>query len=150
MDDLQELEKLFGKLLQAFPEERRRLVEQSGEKLHQQVLRNIDRDLKQGTGRLRAACEKQIGSGGGYAAIRNNYQKAPHAHLVENGHRLMKGAKKKKDKNGNDINIKGSGQEIGWVQGRFMYHNAANALADELERDAERLLERTLEEAGFL
>lgn len=150
MDDLDELDKLFGRLLSEFPKERRELVEQSGEKLHRRVLRNIDKDVKVKTGNLRAACEKHIGSGGGYAAIRNNYRKAPHAHLIEEGHRLMKGAKKKTDKNGNSINIKGSGEEKDWVDGKFMYRNALNTLADELEKDAEQTRDKVLQEVGLL
>lgn len=149
MDDLEELEKMFGKVLEEFPEERRKLVENSGEKLHKRVLRNIDSETEAKSGNLREACEEHIGSEGGYAAIRNNYRKAPHAHLVENGHRLMKGAEKKEGRYGKLVNIKGSGEEIGWVQGKFMYRNAVNELADELEEDAKQTMEKVLKEAGF-
>lgn len=149
MDDLEELEKMFGKILEEFPEERRKLVETAGEKLYRRVLRNIDSETEAKSGNLREACEKHIGSKGGYAAVRNNYQKAPHAHLVENGHRLMKGAEKKEDRYGKLVNIKGSGEEIGWVQGKFMYRNAVNELADELAEDAKQTMEKVLKEAGF-
>lgn len=136
-NDLEELEKMFGKVLDSFPQERRKLVENSGDKLHERVLRNIDRDVKPKTGKLRAACEKHIGSGGGYAAIRNNHKKAPHAHLIEEGHNLYRGKKGK------------GGKVIKEVKGKFMYRNAANALADELEKDAEQTIEKCLKEAGF-
>lgn len=138
MDDLDELDKLFGRLLSEFPKERRELVEQSGEKLHRRVLRNIDKDVKVKTGNLRAACEKHIGSGGGYAAIRNNYRKAPHAHLIEEGHDIYRGKKGK------------GGVHKGFVQGKFVYRNAVNALADELEKDAEQTRDKVLQEVGLL
>ena len=146
---LDDLDRAFAELLDRFPEKRRELVETVGEKMHQKVLRNIDTDTKEKTGHLRDACEKHIGSGGGYAAIRNDYRKAPHAHLVENGHRLIKGAKKKVNKYGNEMNIKGSGKVIGWVNGKFMYRNAISELEDELTHDAETMIEKTLKEVGL-
>lgn len=142
MADLNYLIDAFDDILEEFSEERRKLVENAGEKMHRQVLRNIDTDTKEKTGHLRKACEKEIGSGGGYAAVRNNSRVAPHAHLVENGHRLIKGAKKKINKYGNESNIKGSGKVIGWVNGKHMYRNAMNELEDELTQDAEQMLEK--------
>ncbi len=149
MGSLEELDKAFASLLEQFPEKRRDLVETAGEKMHQKVLRNIDSETEEHTGRLRAACQKHIGSKGGYAPVRNNNKKAPHAYLVENGHRLMKGAKTKKGKRGQSVNIKGSGRVIGWVNGKHMYRNAVNELEGELIQSAENMIEQTLREAGF-
>ena len=142
MADLNDLVNVFDDILEGFPEERRKLVERAGEKMHRQVLRNIDTDTREKTGHLRKACHMEIGSEGGYAAVRNNNMIAPHAHLVENGHRLIKGARKKKNKYGNESNIKGSGKVIGWVNGKHMYRNAMNELEDELTKDAENTLQK--------
>ena len=150
MNELDMLDRALGAFLEEFPEKRRELVENAGEKMHRQVLRNIDRDTEARTGHLREACYKQIGSGGGYAAVRNDSRKAPHAHLVENGHRLIKGAKTKEGKHGQQVNIKGSGKVIGWVNGKHMYRNAMNELAEELEQDAKRTAEDALKEAGLI
>ena len=150
MNELVELDRALGAFLEEFPEKRRELVENAGEKMHRQVLRNIDRDTEARTGHLREACYKQIGSGGGYAAVRNDSRKAPHGHLVENGHRLIKGAKTKEGKHGQQVNIKGSGKVIGWVNGKHMYRNAMNELAEELEQDAKRTAEDALKEAGLI
>ena len=122
--DLYDLDKEFEKLIKQFPNARRKLVENSGEKLFEKVCNNIRRDTKEYTGNLVEGCELHIGSGGGYSAVRANNRVAPHTHLVENGHKLIR-----------------NGQVVGWVPGKHMYRNALNELADELERDAEKMLD---------
>lgn len=145
-DSLDKICESLDALEEKFSEEQRELVEKAGEKMYRQVLRNIDTSTKEQTGKLRAACYKQIGSKGGYAAVRNNHKKAPHAHLVEYGHKLVKGAKTKTGKHGQKVNIKGSGRVIGWVSGKHMYRNALNELEDELMQDAEKLADRLVGE----
>lgn len=113
--DFQELDAAFGHLLERIPEKRRTLVESAGEKMYQEVVKNIDRDTKEKTGNLKKGVTKVIGSGGGYAAVRNNYLRSPHAHLVENGHRIVK-----------------NGKTVGWVAGKHMYRNALTTLEKEL------------------
>ena len=142
MADLNDLIDAFDDLIEQFPAERRKLVENAGEKMYQQVLRNIDTSTEEKTGNLRKACYKEIGSEGGYAAVRNNHRVAPHGYIVENGHRLIKGAKKKIGKYGREVNIKGTGRVIGWVNGKYMYRNAMNELEAELDKDVETMLER--------
>lgn len=51
--------------------------------------------------------------GSGYS--KTVYNKAPHFHLVEKGHRLVAGGKLGKD-----------GREIGWVDGLFMFEDTVN------------------------
>lgn len=122
--DLDELDKAFEQLIQDFPEARKQLVTQSGDKLYRKVIQNIERDVKERRGKLKKSVVKNIGSGGGYAAIRANSSIAPHLHLIENGHKIVK-----------------NGNVVGWVSGKHMYRNALNELADELERDAEKTLD---------
>lgn len=145
-DSLADLEQSFQDMIDKFPEERRKLVTSAGEKMHKKVLQNIDRDTKEKTGNLREGCYLAIGSEGGYAAVRNNHLRAPHAHLVEFGHRAIKGAKTKKGKHGQTVNIKGSGRVVGWVQGKHMYRNAMNELEDELTQDAEKMIDKLVGE----
>ena len=100
MGSLEDLDKAFAALEKQFPEARRELVEDVGVIMYERVTRNIDAETKEQSGRLREACHLVIGSGGGYAAVRNDNRKAPHAQLVEFGHRLIKGAKTKEGKYG--------------------------------------------------
>lgn len=130
----EELDKSFEKLLADIPKSKRRLVEISGDKMYEKVMRNIDFAVKIGTGNLKSGVTKIIGSEGGYSAIKPDWKKAPHTHLVENGHRSMVG--------------KGESQRfVGWVPGKHMYRNAITELADELENDAEQLLAKLVGDA---
>lgn len=125
--DLYDLDKSFDKLLKAVPESKRKLVEHCGDKLKEKVLQNIDATVQEETGNLKSAVTKTVGSGGGYSAVKPDWKKAPHTHLIENGHKLVRG--KKRD-----------AEVIGWVAGKHMYRNAIIALADELEQDAEKVI----------
>ena len=125
MTELNDLLRNFDNILSRFPEKRREFVQNVGEKMEQEVLRNIGSDTKNKTGNLRRAVSLNLGSGGGYAAVRNNNRVAPHCHLVENGHAVV-------DKNG---------RRVGWVAGKHMYRNALNNLADEMEQQAQRMLD---------
>lgn len=125
MTELDDLLRSFDNMLNRFPQKRREFVRKTGEKMQQEVLRNIDRDTKRKSGNLRNAVSLKLGSGGGYAAVRNNNRVAPHAHLVEDGHAIL-------DKHG---------RRVGWVAGKHMYRNALQAVADEAEQDAQRMLD---------
>ncbi len=125
MTELDDLLQNFDNMLSRFPEQRRAFVRNTGEKMQQAVLRNIDQDTKNKTGKLRRAVSLKFGSRGGYAAVRNSNRVAPHAYLVENGHAIV-------DKNG---------QCIGWVAGKHMYRNALQTAMQEVEYDAQQMLE---------
>lgn len=125
MTELNDLFRNFDRMLTRFPEQRRILVRRMGDKMQEEVMRNIDRDTKTKNGYLRNAVSLKLGSGGGYAAVRNSNRIAPHGHLVENGHAVV-------DKNG---------RRVGWVAGKHMYRNALNNLDDEMEQQAQRMLD---------
>lgn len=144
--DLKDLDDAFSEMIRKFPEAREELIQSEGKKLHERVLRNIDRDTEKKTGHLRDACGLFFGSEGGYAAVRNDAKKAPHAHLVENGHALRRGAKTKKNKHGHSVNIKGTGTLLGWVNGKHMYRNALAETESEFAREAEAMVERLMGE----
>ena len=119
---LEDLDKMLSQICEEFPEKQRELVENCGTKLYEQVIENIERDVKEQTGNLKKGVTKVIGSGGGYAAIRPSKTFAPHTHLLENGHRKPDG--------------------VGWVSGKHMYRNALNQLAEELVNDSEETLKK--------
>lgn len=122
-----ELDKRFERFMNDMPSAKRKLVESCGEKMNQKVLRNIEISVKSKSGNLKKGVTKVIGSGGGYAAVKPDYKIAPHTHLIENGHKLIKG--------------KGAnGRIVGWSPGVHMYRNALSELADELQDDAERMI----------
>lgn len=121
--ELEELDRKFKEITDKFPEARRGLVEKSGVKMCQKVINNINSTVGEKTGNLKKGVTSAIGSGGGYAAIRPNNKIAPHTHLIENGHKVIRG-----------------GKIVGWVPGKHMYRNALNQLSGELLQDAEKMI----------
>lgn len=146
LDSFKKLDDAFDKMLQQFPEKRRDLVEKAGDRMYQKVQRNIAESTNEQTGRLKEACYMTVGSKGGYAAVRNDFKKAKHAHLVEFGHRIMRGAQTKEGKHGQPVKIKGSGKMLGWAAGKHMYRNALNELEGELVQEAEKMITETVGE----
>lgn len=154
--DLYELDKQFEKFLKKFPDGKRKLVEEAGEKLYRQVIMNIEASTgnkevisrtkatktnkekptkkkiskvsnkrqRALTGNLKKAVTKVVGSGGGYSAIRADHKIAPHTHLIENGHKVVK-----------------NGIQTGWAPGKHMYRNALNTLASELENESDKFID---------
>ncbi|HAR73070.1 MAG TPA: hypothetical protein DCR77_06640 [Flavobacteriaceae bacterium] len=138
--ELYQLEKSFDKFIKEFPRARLRLCKNTGKKLYDKVIENIDRDVKEETGNLRNGVTIVIGSGGGYAAVKAEHKLAPHTHLVENGHRIVTGynpSKSAKKYHGAVDTRKDTGD---WVPGKHMYRNALNELVFELENDAQQTL----------
>ena len=122
--DLSDLDREFEKLIKQFPQARRQLVEEAREKMYNKVIANIEMSVDEKTGNLKQGVTKHTGSGGGYSAVRPDWGIAPHTHLIENGHKIIR-----------------NGKVVGWAPGKHMYRNALNELADELERDAEKMID---------
>ena len=123
-----ELEEKINKALKDFPEKRRELHEKSGEIILKRVKANTpyDPDRKKGT-HLRDAIYKKVGSEGGYVAVRPDYKKAPHAHLVEDGH-------VQKDKNGTPTGV--------FVKGAHMFKIGAQEAKAEILKMAEEFADK--------
>lgn len=121
--EVYDLDREFQRLIQRFPNANKQLVRSSGEKMFNKAIGNIQSSTDEQTGNLLNGCELVYGSGGGYAAVKPNQSVAPHTHLLENGHKIVRG-----------------GQVVGWAEGKHMYRNALNDLANELEQDAERMI----------
>ncbi|HAR85883.1 MAG TPA: hypothetical protein DCR69_09130 [Clostridium sp.] len=129
MDGFEALDKAFENLIKAFPKARRGLVEEVGNILEKNVISNIESGTDEDTGDLKRGVKKVIGSRGGYVAVKPDYNIAPHTHLVESGHRLVRG-----------------GKVIGWVPGKHMYRNAINSTANEIENKADAMLDKLMKE----
>lgn len=145
--ELYDLDKAFEKMLKDFPEAKRKLFKNSGEKLWDKVGQNIKDSTTEHSGNLLDGCSVRYGSNGGYAAVYADHQIAPHTHLIENGHKIVTG----RDPGEYRRKYKGevdTRQVVGWVPGKHMYRNALNELADELENDAEKIIDKLAGEFG--
>lgn len=74
---------------------------------------------------LRDAIEEVVGSAGGYVAVKPNYQKAPHAHLVEFGHVSPNGT---------------------FIKGKHMFENGLKESVQELTALAEEFADEIVRE----
>jgi hypothetical protein len=101
--------------------------------MYNNVMNNISNDVKEDSGNLKKGQKKVIGSGGGYAAVRPDYRIAPHTHLIESGHKVMR-----KDKNGNL-------KQIGFVNGKHMYERALVQSEPGIIKEAEALASKVVE-----
>lgn len=128
-DGFEELDKMFDDMLNKFPQKKRELMEDVGDKMYDQVINNIDNTVKEDTGNLKAGVTKILGSKGGYAAVKPNYGIAPHTHLIEDGHRIIRG-----------------GKIVGWANGKHMYRNAIEQVSDEVEKMAESMIDELVGE----
>lgn len=129
MDSFEALDKAFESLIKSFPKARRSLVEDVGDTLEKNVIGNIESSVNEDTGDLKRGVKKVIGSRGGYVAVKPDYSIAPHTHLIESGHKLIRG-----------------GKVIGWVPGKHMYRNAINSTANEIENKADAMLDKLIKE----
>lgn len=122
---LEEFDKQLEKFAKDFPEAKKKMVRENGKLLHEKVLENTRRDVGVKTGNLLKSIELHNGSKGGYSAVRGNFGVAPHLHLIENGHKIIR-----------------NGQIVGWAEGKHMFANAISDLADELEGNAQKMMDK--------
>lgn len=122
-DGWEELDKMFENLLKRFPEKKKELMEDVAQEMYLQVLTNIAETVEPKTGNLGKGVKKVIGSNGGYAAVKPDYSIAPHSHLIEDGHRIIR-----------------NGKVVGWANGKHMYRNALDQVADDIEGMAQDMI----------
>jgi hypothetical protein len=129
---LEDLNSKLNKVLDEFPGKRRELHETAADIMHENVIKNIKSETKHKTGNLERGQKKVVGSGGGYAAVTPDYSIAPHTHLIENGHKLVK-------------KINGSKKIVGFVNGKHMYQKAIAQSESQLINAAEKFAEEIVE-----
>lgn len=107
---LEELVSNIDKALTNIPKEIKTSVQAAGDILEMSVKQNLN-SVNKVSGNLKDSCKRVQKDG--YVAIRPDFKKAPHTHLVENGHRVVV-----KTKDGRKID---TGK---LVAGQHMYRNA--------------------------
>lgn len=129
MDDFNKLDFMFENIIQTIPEKKKELLEKVGDKLEKQVKENIIERVdgaNEGSNLVKGV-EKVFGSKNGYVAVKPNYNVAPHSHLVENGHRIVR----------NDVNI-------GHTNGKHMYRDSIQQCEDEIIKLAFEMIDEVI------
>jgi len=117
----------INKTLKNMPEQRKVFHAKAGKI----ILRKVKEKTPYGSNRksgthLKDAIIEIVGSGGGYVSVKPDYKKAPHAYLVEKGHREF------------DFNGIPTGN---FVKGVHMFENGAKDSESELENLAEKFVD---------
>lgn len=121
-----DVEDMLDRTLEEIPNIKRELLVSVSSKLERGVLSNVRSSVINDSGDFERSIYTKTSDY--YAAVRVNHKIAPHAHLVENGHRnISRGP-----------NRKGSlATGISFVAGKHNFRNAYLTLNDELIRDGE-------------
>ena len=119
--DLELAEKNTPKVTKSF-------LRKEGSKLLRQTKKDA-RSVKDKTGKYRKSIKRgKVYDYQGSQAIRV-YSSAPHAHLIENGHRM----------------VTHDGREVGFVPGKHVFEKAGKAFEPVFVKDIDQLLEESLE-----
>ena len=119
--DLELAEKNTPKVTKSF-------LRKEGSKLLRQTKKDAS-SVKNKTGKYRKSIKRgKVYDYQGSQAIRV-YSNAPHAHLIENGHRM----------------VTRDGREVGFVPGKHVFEKAGKAFEPVFVKDIDQLLEESLE-----
>jgi len=111
------------------PKESKKFMGKEGTKLRKVTLATAKRKVKKDTGNYFKSIKKgKVYKYNGTWAIRD-YSYAPHAHLIENGHRQVT-----KD-----------GQEIGFVQGEHVFEEASKQFESQYYDDAQTFIDEVID-----
>ncbi len=128
--DTASLQRLGRDLLrcgEAYSKKEKKFLRQEGSKL----LRKTKKEAKR-VGKKTGNYQKSIKRGKPYSYRRSNairvYSYAPHAHLIEEGHRM----------------VTHDGQEVGFVQGHHVFETAARDFEPQFQSDLDDFLEGTV------
>jgi len=149
-----ELDKAFKKALKKYPTEVDALLMSGGRMINsltkantpvaKRARRNKNGDIIQ-PGKLKKSWRVQQPKSFGSSRVVRVMTSAPHGHLVELGHRIVRGGKlrSKKGTERSALNLSLRGIDIlGKVEGKHMLENAQKEVARTFESGADKMLDR--------
>ena len=130
--ELTNFEKNLVKLAhETMPKETKKFLREAGTKLRKKTLSKAKQKVKKDTGYYFKSIKRgkvYIYKVNGALSIRV-YSSAPHAHLIEDGHRQVT-----KD-----------GREVGFVQGKHIFEDSEKQFAGEYYNDIQKLIDNVLD-----
>lgn len=143
-----ELEKAFNRVQKKYPDKADAMLMALGQAANKKTKENTNPHVK--TGKLRKSWrlkKVKLYKSGTVRVVRVQ-STAPHAHLVEYGHEIVKGGKTRE--RGRTLNrVQRSARGItshGRVEGKYMLEKAMTETRSAFNRDAEKLLDAICEE----
>lgn len=126
--------KELGKLADSADGETKKFVKKQAKILKKKTLEVAKKRVKKDSGYYHKSIKdgKPYEFKGDFAC--RVYSAAPHAHLIEEGHRIVRGK---------------NGTELGRVKGKFVFRDTANEFTEEFEENSQKMLENLFEKNGF-
>ncbi|RXI50191.1 hypothetical protein DP124_12030 [Clostridium tetani] len=136
MDNFNDLDAMFEKIIKEFPQKKKELLENVGNVLEKQVKENIDSRVntnskKHEKEKLKQDVKKVFGSKGGYVALKPSYEHSGLNHLIENGHRIVR-----------------NGVVVGYVNGKHVYRDSIVQCEDKILELAENMVNEVVKDNG--
>ncbi|GIP17767.1 hypothetical protein J40TS1_34090 [Paenibacillus montaniterrae] len=131
--DLRELDDFAKDMLEfaerTVPRETRRFLMREGNKLKNLTIKRAKLEVKQYTGNyIKGIKRGKVYIFAGDQSIRV-YNSAPHAHLIEDGHRIIR-----------------NGKEVGFARGKKVFQQTEKEFEAQYVKDAEQFIDELLEE----
>ena len=128
------------------PKEEKKFLRSEGTKLKKQTLNMAKASVKKDTGKYFKSIKRgkvYEYKGTGALSVRV-YSSAPHAHLLEYGHRQVLNPGKGEGNGKGVIPGKGIGKEIGFVRGFHVFNNAAVTFNGQYYNDGQEFIDELL------
>ena len=157
IEGLEELQESFEKIIRSYPDKGAELLRDQARELRKDVLKKVRNDMDynpEGKRSLSKASSYEISEVQGYG--QRQYvevsAKAPHFHLLENGHQVvLPRTRTITDKNGEKrkVVLKNGGANRGYVPGYKMMDRSTREREREMPEAVKKLVDTMFDEGGF-
>ena len=158
IDGLEELNTSLNNLIKRYPDKAGELLTKQAQELRKDVVQMVKNDLDYNSSAKRSLSkvkEYSISAVQGYG--KQQYveisAKAPHFHLIENGHQLVQPRTRTitlKDGSKRKITLKNGGQVKGFVPGYNFMDRASKKRQINIPQELDKMIDKLLEEEGFI
>lgn len=143
LNGLEELQADMKKAIQLYPNKAEEALEKAGKDFKRKVVKETKVAVNRKTGNLLKGYKVDPVSGYGLNMETNFRGTAPHFHLIENGHELVRPKTRKGKK------LKNGGQTIGFVPGRLIVRQVRNDYARIFPDTMRKVCDSILRESGL-
>ena len=145
---LEELTEDLEKAIKLYPNKAKETLQSTGQEFRKRAKKITHEAVFEKTGNLVKGYKLEPVKEVGVDMHVNFRATAPHFHLIENGHNQVKQYTKTL-KNGDEIELKGGGQVIGFVPGRLIVHQAREEYRVKMPQIMDEMLEEILRESDL-
>ncbi len=149
VDGIEDFSEAIEMIRKVYPNEVKKFMQSEGTKLKNRTLKTA----KSSVGKITGNYEKGIKRGKYYKYAGNGadsirvYSGASHAHLIENGHKLIT-PKTRTTKKSGKLSLKNGGKYIEDVLGYHIFSVSADTFESKYEKDCEKFADKIMKNLG--